>query len=46
MTQPGQAATSHSWQRADRPGCSSVAPHSHVVGIVVLLAITFGDSYR
>jgi len=31
MTQLGQAATSHSWQRAVRLGCSSVAPHSHVV---------------
>src|SRR4029453_19003699 len=33
MTQLGQAATSHSWQRAVRPGCSSVTPHSHVVDI-------------
>jgi hypothetical protein len=35
MTQLGQAATSHSWQRAVRPGCSSVTPHSHVVDITV-----------
>jgi len=34
-TQLGQAATSHSWQRAVRPGCSSVTPHSHVVDIVL-----------
>src|SRR4029450_446823 len=33
MTQLGQAATSHSWQRAVRPGRSSVTPPSHVVDI-------------
>jgi DNA-binding transcriptional LysR family regulator len=35
MTQLGQAATSHSWQRAVPPGCSRVTPHSHIVDIAV-----------
>jgi len=37
MTQLGQAATSHSWQRAAGPGCSRVTPHSHVVDMADLL---------
>src|SRR6266849_4878631 len=35
MRQLGQAATSHSWQRAVPPGCSRVTPHSHIVDIAV-----------
>jgi hypothetical protein len=37
IRQLGHAATSHSWQRAVRPGCSKITPHSHVVDIAIPL---------